>query len=45
MLAVKTLFRGHFFINAVDKVLAEHSMRRWKVYPFKKLPPNMLILS
>jgi len=45
LLAVKILFRGHFFINAADRVVTEHSMRRWKVYPFRKLPPTMLILS
>ena len=39
MLVVKLLFRGHFFINAVDKVVIEHLMQRGKVYPSKKLPP------
>ena len=36
---MKLLFRGHFFINAVDKVVIKHLMQRGKVYPSKKLPP------
>ena len=42
MLAVKLLFRCHFLINATNKVVAVHSMRRGKVYLYKKLPPTIL---
>ena len=45
MLVVKLLFSGHFLINAADKVVAKHSMRRGKVYPFRKLPPTVLTHS
>ena len=45
LLAVKLLFKGHFLINAADKVIAEHSMQRRKIYPFRKLPPTVLTHS
>ena len=41
MLALKLLFKGHFLINAADKVGARHSMRRREVF----LPRNFLLLS
>ena len=41
-LAVQLLFRCHFLINTADKVVAVHSMRREKVYLYKKLSPIAL---
>ena len=41
-LAVKLLFRCHFLFNAIDKVVAVYSMRRGKVYLYRKLPPTAL---
>ena len=38
---MKLLFRGHFLINAVDKVNAGHLMRWRKVF----LPGNFLLSS
>ena len=39
---MKLLFRCHFLINATNKVVAVHSMRRGKVYLYRKLPPTIL---
>ena len=41
-LVVKLLFRCHFLINAADKVVAVHSMRKGRVYLYRKLPPTTL---
>jgi len=42
---MKLLFKCHFFINAGDKVVAVHSMRKGKVYLYRKLPPTVLVPS
>ena len=40
--AVKLLFKGHFHINAADKVGVGHSMRRGEVFPLGNfLPPSL----
>ena len=39
---MKLLFKCHFLINAADKVVAMHSMRRWKVNLYRKHPPTAL---
>ena len=45
LLAVELLFRGHFHINATDKVGVGRWMRRWKVCPLGKfLPPSLFPL-
>ena len=38
---MKLLFKGHFLINAVDKVRARHSMQKRKVF----IPGNFLLSS
>ena len=38
---MKSLFRCHFFINAANKVVAEHLMWRGEVYLSRKLPPTI----
>ena len=41
LLAVKSLFKCHLFINAANKIVAGHSMRRGEVYLSRKLPPTI----
>ena len=41
LLAVKSLFKCHLFINAANKIVAGHSMRRGEVYLPRKLPPTI----
>ena len=45
LLAVELLFRGHFHINATDKVGVGRWMRRWEVCPLGNfLPPSLFPL-
>ena len=45
LLAIKLLFKGHFLINTVDKVVVEHLMWMGKVCSFRKFPLTVLIPS
>ena len=42
---MKLLFKGHFLINAVDKVGARHSMWRRKLFLLGNFLPSSLPLS